>query len=514
MSGTGAHNAPNRARSPVRLESPDVALARERPKFAHPVLRLQRAAGNRAVTQALTQRSVLLAVQRQPAKSPAELDDEYRAAKTASPPNWAEATRVLNNFSNDDITARVKPMGAEEALPLLSAVQDWNHRVRAALLDNRYKAACDASRWGEAAVYLNGFDNPGIDERVTKVPDSEVWSLYQGALDAMSGVSQQRIIDSIARLHQGTVSATPGTDAIRLLETMRARGVDPNVGVPVALSPLGLTGKSPDPAPPAVDRARLIKLVGAAMAGVAAAVVAEPSMLATGKLAHTLISARYASRNGKTLIDPTIIRLVTFAAKMMPHLLTPGALNQLYKRLPEEILEQLKTRPDIVDFGKLQVYEIKSRGEAPKAVPEMENYLELLASFRIPGFGQFAPGSPANPGTEGTMAYPPGGRLVWCCPWPGAIVYDVAGKTDPHLSPARLSSEVRAGASALGVEALLALGIVGPGLIALVGEFGVPAVAGAAVALQEAATAYELLIPILVEAARQIGQLVPPLRSP
>jgi hypothetical protein len=237
-------------------------------------------------------------------------------------------------------------------------------------------------------------------------------------------------------------------------------------------------------------------------------------MLATGKLAHTLISARYASRNGKTLIDPTIIRLVTFAAKMMPHLLTPGALNQLYKRLPEEILEQLKTRPDIVDFGKLQVYEIKSRGEAPKAVPEMENYLELLASFRIPGFGQFAPGSPANPGTEGTMAYPPGGRLVWCCPWPGAIVYDVAGKTDPHLSPARLSSEVRAGASALGVEALLALGIVGPGLIALVGEFGVPAVAGAAVALQEAATAYELLIPILVEAARQIGQLVPPLRSP
>ncbi|WP_412537862.1 hypothetical protein R8Z50_18550 [Longispora sp. K20-0274] len=483
-----------------------------RPTPAHSALRLQRAAGNAAVSGLLAQRAAVLTVQRDPAKTPDELDADYRTATTGTPPDWAEATRVLNGFSDADIARRVAPMSAEECGHLLGAVQDWNHRVRAALLDNRYTAAKGAGQWGQAAVHLNGFDNPGIDERVGALGGADVWNVYQGALDAMSGVSQQRIVDAVARLHQGTVSATPGTDALRLLATMEAKGVDPAVGAPVALAPLGLTGRAPDPAPPPVDRDRLIKLVGGAMAG-AVAMAVEPLMLADGKLAHTLISARYANANGRTLIDPSIIRLVRFAASVMPKL-TTGALNDLYRRLPEEVLEQLKTRPDIVDFGKLQIYEIKSKESAPRAVPEMENYIELLASFKIPGFGDFTPGSPANPETEGAMTYPPGGRLVWCCPWPGAIVYHVADQTERRLSPERLRSMVRGGVGDVGVESMTALGMVGVALLAMLPEAGAATVGGAAVALRQAAVSYATLVPILVEAARQVGQQVPALRLP
>jgi hypothetical protein len=83
----------------------------------------------------------------------------------------------------------------------------------------------------------------------------------------------------------------------------------------------------------------------------------------------------------------------------------------------------------------LQVYEIKSVESAPRALPELEDYIELLGSFQIPGFGHFMPGSPANPGAEGEIDWPGGGRLVWCCPWPGAIIYDIADQTDHICLP-------------------------------------------------------------------------------
>ncbi len=178
--------------------------------------------------------------------------------------------------------------------------------------------------------------------------------------------------------------------------------------------------------------------------------------------------------------------------------------------MPEEVLDQIKTRPDIADLGKLQIYEIKSLESAARAVPEMLDYIELLGSIKIPGFEGFHPGSPTNPGTEGVLPYPNGGKLVWACPWPGAIVYVVTDQTDPLYSPERLRSDALGGLSAqAGVESMVALGLslaIGAALLPL-GSEAVPAAAS----LARACESYGVLIPLMAEALTRNGQQVPQL---
>ncbi|MGW6282534.1 hypothetical protein [Kribbella sp. NPDC055071] len=464
----------------------------------HPLLDLQAQAGNQAVSGAAQARSAI------------ELDAELEKAVGASPPQWAEATRVLNGFSDADISGRVKAMAPDRQRSLLTAVEPWNHRVRAALLDGAYERAKAGDDWDEAAVHLNGFNAPGIDERVGALRPEQVWELYNSVLTALSGVSRQRLIDAIVRVQAPVVSAAPGTDAIRVAATMQAQGVPAATAASVVLGGIGLPGVQS--VKPAADKGAgvedAIKILGAAMSAGVAAVLTEPKMLAEGKLAHTIIGGLYASMNMPTLADPTIIKIVQYAAEVMD--IGAGKLDKLYKRLPQKIIADLKMRPDILDIGKLQVYEIKSMESADKAVPEMNGYLELLASIDIPGFGMFRAGVAANPGAEGVAPWPDGGRLIWCCPWPGAIVYRVAGKLEHNDSPERLRADVR-GDLGLGVESMVALGLLGPAIAALLPEAASATAPAAAAALARAAISYETLIPLLTQAALSVGQKVPAL---
>jgi hypothetical protein len=475
------------------LDSPGVEGAE------HPLLDLQAKAGNQAVSAMM-----------QGAKSAADLDAELEQAIGADPPLWAEATRVLNGFSESDIANRVKAMALERQRSLLTAVEPWNHRVRAALLDAQYQRAKDGAAWGEAAVHLNGFNEAGIDERVAVLGPDQVWALYRSTLTALSGVSQKRLIDAIVRVQAPVVSAAPGTDAVRLAATMRAQGVPAPTAASMVLSGIGLPGVQgvKADATKGASTEDLVKVVGAAMSAGVAAIAAEPAMLAEGKLAHLIIGGKYAAQNMPTLADPTIITIVRYAAKAMN--LAKGTLDQLYRRLPEEVLEDIKVRPDILDIGKLEVYEIKSMESRERAVPEMEGYLELLASIDIPGFGLFRAGVASNPGAEDEAPWPGGGRLVWCCPWPGAIVYRVVGEQEHNFSFARLRSEIR-GDLGLGVESMVTLGILGPAIASLLPEVAPAAVGSAAAGLARASMAYETLLPLLQGAAQSVGQTAPAL---
>jgi hypothetical protein len=482
-----------------------------------PLVDLQRAAGNRVVTRLLAPRPgqpnpppLAPVVQRDIATDYQTEVDKRTAA------GWARAAEILNGFNDLDIKTRVNGLTVAEAAAMRAQVQEWNHRVRAALLDRLYDYARSAGDWTDAAVQLSGFNDLGIDERVGQLGAGDVWPLYQGTLNAFTGPSQDRLIAAISRRHHETVSPASGTDAIRQLVTMKARGVAAGVASALVLGQLGLTvADLPQGQAPGQDTSTetLVKIVSSAIVGAGAAVIQEPGMLAEGKLAHTLIGAYYASMNQPTLVDPTIITIVRWAAKALS--LTRGALDQLYRRLPEEVLENIKTRPDILDFGKLQVYEIKSDESAVRAVPEMEGYLEILDAIKIPGFGMFRPGSPANPGAEGTLKYGDG-ELVWCCPWPGAIVYKFnprfAGKLKA-LAPSELKAQVLGEVPPpIGVETITALGVFGAmAVAALAPEAEAAAVVAAARALRAAAVSYETLIPLLVRATQSAGQAIPSL---
>jgi hypothetical protein len=455
---------------------------------------------------------IALPVQRDGPSAPSadDLDNSLHDALGQGPPDWAKAAEVLNGFNDADIKSHVLSMNPGAWVAMLPAVQPWNSRVRSALLDALYEQAMSLGDWGQAAVHLNGFNDTDIDKRLQALDAAGVWSIYQGALSALSGVSQQRIFDGLLRLKHETVAPSAGTDAIRQAVTMQARNVPPDAARAVIFGQLGLPTSAPPGAAPAqaVDHDQLIQIVGAGMVGAAAA-GPEPPMLGSGKLAHSIIGAAYVSMNPDSLADPTIITIVRWAAKALN--LSKAALDTLYNRLPEEILEDIKARPDIIDFGKLQIYEIKSLESAARAAPEAEGYIELLAGINIPGFGQFIPGGPTTPGTSGMVPWPGsfagmGNFLIWCCPWPGAIVYDVGSSKD---SPERLRERVT-GESPVGVETMLALGLV---LAAMVPEIGAATATAAAGALATAGAEYATLIPLLVEGARKIGQAIPQLQG-
>jgi len=285
-----------------------------------------------------------------------------------------------------------------------------------------------------------------------------------------------------------------GTSVIADVARMQQQGAPIETARAAAFQQLKLT-LSADPAggkAGADDRASAVAKIAAAMAGAA---VPEPGMLSEGKVAHTEIGLYYASLNPPTLVDPTLIAVVRMAAKALR--LTTATLNTLYAKLPEEMLESLKVRPDILDLGKLQVYEIKSFDSSARAVPEMLDYIALLESFAIPGF-TFHPGSPTNPGTAGALPVPDG-WVVFCSPVPGAIIYRTILKPEnPRAARERLQNYL-SGASnlAMGVENMTAITVMlalGFGeLLALLGE-------GAAAAGQP--------VPAIVQGAAQGGRVL------
>ena len=413
-----------------------------------------------------------------------KLDADYQDALAHS--LWTQATVFLNGFNNNDIKKRVALLTPEQRQAMRAAVPEWNARVRAALLDLDFYEAVMRTDWIQAAIHLNGFNDADIDERVAHLPKGQATNLAAGAIAGMRGISQQRIVDAVDRLQQkldaGGSQGALGTNVISDVVRLQQQGANIETARAVAFKQLKVLVR-PSPAGAKADdndRKAAITMIAGAMAG---AVIAEPGMLSEGKLAHAEIGMYYASFNKPTLVDPSLITVIR-ALK-----LTKAAYDQLYARLPEELLESLLVRPDIMDLGKMQVYEIKSFDSAVRAVPEMLEYIELLESFQIPGIPEssfkFHPGSPQNPGTSGFLPTPKG-VVIFCCPVPGAIVYRLIGPTEnPRTALERLKNELQgSGNMMVGVESLTAISVT-------------------------LAAGFEELIPLLIAAARAVGQAIP-----
>jgi hypothetical protein len=441
---------------------------------------LQSTAGNRVVARLVDAAGIQRQAAAAPPSSATDLDADIAAAKQSG--DWARVALVLNGFNDPDIQRRVAALTGGERSAMLPAVQPWNHRVRAALLDSSYQDAVDKGDWTGAARYLTGFNDADIAKRVGALPSGDVWSLYQGALDGLRGVSLRRLTDGIARLHRPIVAPSRGTDLVRQLITMRAAGVSEETARAAVLAQLNL------PARPDESAMRAAAVPGmdshdAVIATMAAALVAaavQPSMLREGNVAHRLIGARYAQMNKPTLVDPTMTAIIRALR------LSKAAYNALYRRMPEDLLESLLVRPDIVDLGKLQIYEIKSLESRALAAVEMADYIALLDSFEIPGM-TFSAGSPSNPGTSGVIPTDDG-QLVYACPWPGAIVYRFV-RPPEHYPVERLVVDATEGHFTFGVESMTAVAVL----------------AGASL---------EVLISLVTRAAVRAGQALPPLRAP
>ena len=435
-----------------------------------------------------------LAVQRQPAPPPAptaaaiKLEEDYQDALGHD--LWERATIVLNGFSDDDIKKRVPLLNPLQRLAMRQAVPQWNSRVRGALLDFEYREALKRTDWVQAAIHLNGFNDEGIDERVAELPPGQATNLAAGAMAGTEGISQQRIVGAVDRLQRkldakGGGGRALGTTVISEVMRLQQQGAAIGIARAAAFQQLKLAvSVGADSVKPAIaDRVTAVRAIAAAMAGAA---IAEPGMLSEGKLAHAEISLYYASLNPYTLVDPSLITVIQALR------LTKAAYNALYAKLPEELLQSLKLRPDIVDLRRMQVYEIKSVESGPRAVPEMLDYIDLLESFEIPGVSAraftFHPGSPTNPGTSGFLPSPKGGWIIFTCPAPGAIIYRIILPVEnPRNALERLKSELK------GVSNMM------------VGVEGVTAISLAL------AVGFEQLLPLLIDAALVAGQAIPEL---
>ena len=428
-------------------------------------------------------RSSKATIQRQAAAAE-KLDADYQDALTHS--LWSKATEYLNGFNNTDIKNRVALLTPDQRQAMRLAVPGWNFRVRAALLDLDYQEAVARTDWIQAAIHLNGFNDADNDERLGRLPRGQAANLAAGAMLGMQGISQQRIVDAAERLQRKLEAAggALGTAVIGEVIRLQQQGANIATARAAAFQQFKLVVRS-DPAgasPTQEDRQSAVTKIAAAMAG---GVVTEPGMLLEGKVAHLEIGMYYASLNPPTLVDPSLIAVIR-ALK-----LTKAAYDQLYARLPEELLESLAVRPDILDLGKMQLYEIKSVDSGSRAAPEMRDYIELLESFRIPGLPAsaftFHPGSPGNSGTTGFLPSPKG-WIIFCCPVPGVIIYrTVMIVENPRHALERLKTELQ-------------------GSHSLMSGVGVESVTAISVAL---VMGFEEMIPLLISAARAAGQAIP-----
>ena len=366
-----------------------------------------------------------------------------------------------------------------------------------ATLDQSYNTAVRAARqtgdWQNAAELLNGFNREDILQRLTFLTRQEVGFIHQGAVDNPrvgpdSQLARLTVVAPVASTPE-TAATTPlpqsplGTAVIADVVSQKQQGVDSATARASAFQKLKLAlDTSFGPLSPEA-RQGAVTTIAAAMAGLK---FVEPSMLSEGKAAHLLIGEFYRQFNPATLLDPSLI-VVLRALK-----LSASAYAMLYNRLPEELLEVLTVRPDIVDLGKMQVYEIKSVNSGARAVPEMLEYIELLESFKIPGVDPsvfvFHPGSPTNAGTRGILPGATVGRgwIIFCSPLPGAIIYRTLNQPEnPRHALERLESELRGTSDMMvGVESVTAVSVV-------------------------LAEGFEQLIPLLIDAVKLAGQAIP-----
>lgn len=125
-----------------------------------------------------------------------------------------------------------------------------------------------------------------------------------------------------------------------------------------------------------------------------------------GIIAHRIIGLFYDPLGNRAWLNLSIGRIVREA---------PGNINLIPPR-------KERLRPDIVERGTFELYEIKTTATGAKvAKGEALQYIAILAAAGLPA----QLGSPANPGTTGNAIMPNGSSLTWSSPQSGVILYTI-----------------------------------------------------------------------------------------
>jgi hypothetical protein len=341
--------------------------------------------------------------------------------------------------------------------------------------------------------------------------------MVDGARTAMTGASLNRVLEGIAHRYDEVSPDPAGTKALTVVALMKAAGLaiqaasaylQLKFGITVGTDPAGSGSNSAPPAPndhtadvnvlAAVMKAPRGALAGIgslASAGASGAPSAlPPAQLEEGNLAHELIGDTYCALNPPSVFDLSVADVLSFAKGRLP------GLAEAIKAAQADLFTNLDMRPDIVDLGKMQIFEIKPAGSIPLAIAEAALYIQLFDGLGIPALS-FTPGNPGNPGTRG-MIPGPDSVLVWASPAPGAIGYAFVRRPD---SPQRVQERIESGAYEPG------LGLGPEAMIGLSAGLGAAAALGVAELSPLAVASYETLLPILVKAVQAAGQAIPAL---
>ena len=150
---------------------------------ASAVLRSQQQVGNAAVGRLLREAAAPEAAA--PVQTVADLDRRYNNHLDESPPNWDEAARDLNGFSDEDIKVRVQRLRPEQLDTMKEASERVNGaaaaRIRTPILERQWGEATRAHNWFWAAVLLNGFSDADITRLLTALDPEDLMHLDQEA---------------------------------------------------------------------------------------------------------------------------------------------------------------------------------------------------------------------------------------------------------------------------------------------------------------------------------------------
>ena len=195
---------------------------------ASAVLALQRAAGNGATRTAVSHAPT---VQRDRAELDAAYRDEVRAGE------WEKAAVRLNGFNDADIKTRVKDLGYDKRALLLAACPDWNHRVRRPALDMNYTEDVGAGRLEQAAVLLNGFNEPDIVSRFGSLPVEKHLALLIAC-----PASAKRVLEIGLRLQpKQKTRVWPVADFIAIWEKLHGKTMTPDEKNDLGRGCIGIT---------------------------------------------------------------------------------------------------------------------------------------------------------------------------------------------------------------------------------------------------------------------------------
>lgn len=103
---------------------------------------------------------------------------------------WDEYARLLNAFNDTDIRIKVYALANDpEVLGSVRKATDRvngasSFRIRAPILERQYTDSLASGVWGDAAGYLNGFNDDDITKKfLPQLAEAQLKLIYQGAVD-------------------------------------------------------------------------------------------------------------------------------------------------------------------------------------------------------------------------------------------------------------------------------------------------------------------------------------------